>query len=289
MSKPWRIALAVVALLGMVWTGALIVRGQTGAPAPLPEFSAYDVAAGSVPGHEIWTALGERESMGTTATGEDVWRGNELSPAPTSHVLIPTPDSAGEQMTVVSESANDAAGGTGIRTLRLHYLDAAGDEQVEDVTMNGTTGVNTVATNIRFLNDMHALTVGSLGVAADHVKIYKTGTVGAVYNMIAGGGNKSLVPHRMVPRAKKLVLVGWHAEEAQGKRCAFRIRSTDCCGALVEGVFIFKGVAYTNKTTSGELRLTVPIPALSIVKVSAWPDASGAEGSVGWWGILGPE
>ncbi len=133
---------------------------------------------------------------------------------------------------------------------------------------------------------MYSLTVGSNGVAEDHIKIYKTGTVGLVYNMIAQGGNKSLVPNRMVPLGKTLVLRGWHAEEAQGKRCAFRIRSTDMSGVLIPGVFCFKGVAYTKQGTTGELALAQKVPALSIVKVSAWPDQSASEASVGWWGIL---
>lgn len=245
-----------------------------------------ETALGNVAGRSILSAMGERESMGTTATGEDIWRGNELSPAPTSTVEIPTPAGAGEQMTVVSESqADNGTSATGILTLRLEYLDASGDEQTEDITLNGTSGVNTVATDIRFVNDMYALTVGSNGVAEDHIKIYKTGTVGLVYNMIHQGGNKSLVPHRMVPNGKRLVLRHWSFNEAQGKRVAFRIRSTDMSGVLSAGVFCFKDTGYVNQN-GGNHELAITIPALSIVKVSGWPDAISAEGSCSWWGIL---
>jgi len=91
----------------------------------------------------------------------------------------------------------------------------------------------------------------------------------------------------MVPRGKKLYLKGWDVAEAQGKRCAFRIRSTDMNETLLPGVFCFKGTHYINGTSSGELPLVrPPIPAFSIVKVSGWPDAVGAEGSCGWWGYL---
>ncbi|MCP5016247.1 MAG: hypothetical protein GY938_13390, partial [Ketobacter sp.] len=85
-----------------------------------------EVALGNVAARRFMTALGERDTMAVVVTGEDVWRGNELSPAPTSHTSIPHPSASGEQMTVVSEDAGDAAAGTGIRTLRLHYIDAAG-------------------------------------------------------------------------------------------------------------------------------------------------------------------
>ncbi len=244
-----------------------------------------EIAKGNVAGHAIMVALGERENMGTTATGEDIWRGNELSGSPDDETMA-TPDPAGEQMTVISEDAQDTSAGTGVRTLRIHYLDASGDEQTEDVTMNGTTGVNTAASDIRFVNDMYSLTVGSNGVAEDHIKIYETADATHVYNMIAQGGNKSLVPHRMVPSGKTLILKGWHAEEAQNKRCAFRIRSTDMAGVLLTGVFCFKGVAYMKQSSSGELALNQIVPALSIVKVSAWPDQASSEASCGWWGVL---
>ncbi|GAG86698.1 unnamed protein product, partial [marine sediment metagenome] len=79
-------------------------------------------------------------------------------------------------MTFISENnADNGATATGVLTLRMEYLDAAGDEQTEDITMNGTTGVNTTATDIRFINDLYSLTVGSNGVAEGNIRVYKTG------------------------------------------------------------------------------------------------------------------
>jgi hypothetical protein len=249
-----------------------------------------DVADGKVVGHSIMSAMGERESMSTTAQGEDIWRGNELSAvpsAPASTTTIPTPAGAGEQMTFISENnADNGATATGVLTLRMEYLDASGDEQTEDITMNGTTGVDTTATDIRFINDLYSLTVGSNGVAEGNIRVYKKTDDTLVYNMIHIGGNKSLVPHRMVPNNKALILKGWHAEEAQGRRVNARIRSTDMSGTLIPGVFCFKGTAYVKQTTSGELALNIKLPALSIVKVSGWAAQAGAEVGCGWWGTL---
>ena len=216
-----------------------------------------EVAAGNIPGSSIMSAMGERESMGTTATGEDIWRGSATS--------IPIPVDAGEQMEVVSSDVADTPGSTGARTLRIHYIDASGAEQLEDVTMNGATGVALTETNVRFVQDMYTLTVGSNGVAEGNITIYKQGAVTTIYNMIALGGNKSLIPHRMVPFGKTLYLKGWHLTEAQGKRVTFRIRSTDMYGVLIPGVFCFKDVEYLKASTSGMLELNVKIPALSIV------------------------
>ena len=242
-----------------------------------------EVAKGEIPGHSLITAFGERESIGTTATGEDVWRGNELTPAPTSTTSIPIPADVGEQMTVVSESVNDDSVGSGVKTIEIDYLDATGAEQTETIIMDGTTPVDTVATDIRFVQEIHTLT-GS--VAAGHIKIYKKGTAGLVYNMIALGGNQSIVPNRMVPFGKYLILNHWHAEEAQGKRCVIRIRSTDKHGVLLPGIFIFKDSMYLKQTASGEVTLNNKIPALSIIKVTAWADQAGAEVGASWSGTL---
>ena len=62
------------------------------------------VALGIAPGHTIMSGIGERDTMGTSASGEDIWRGNELTPAPTFDISIPVPPAVGEQMSVVSES-----------------------------------------------------------------------------------------------------------------------------------------------------------------------------------------
>lgn len=228
------------------------------------------------------SAMGERESMAPTSTGEDICRFNELTPAPTSTTDVPIPSSSGEQMTLVSENTQDtAAMGNGIRRVQINYLDSDGNQQSELVDLDGTTPVNTVATDIRFVNSIHAKLTGSNKVASGHVKIYKTGTVGLVYNMIAAGGNMSLVPNRMVPAGKTLHLTSWHASEAQGRRVNVRIRADNG-----NGVFLFKDVEYLNKSTTGTLELNAYIPSLSIVKISGWPDTAGAEVGCGWKGTL---
>jgi hypothetical protein len=245
-----------------------------------------EVGKGNIPGAATMSAMGEFQSGNINTAGEDVYRGEQVS----GPARLLSPPDVGEQMTVVSDdNADNGATATGVLTLRIEYLDATGAEQTEDITLNGTTIVNTVATNIRFVNDMYALTVGSNGVAEGNITIYAFGgTIGAdLYNMIAEGGNKSLVPHRMVPLAKTLYLMEWHCEEAQLKRAVYRIRSTDMNGVLIPGVFCFKDTAYLNRFASGARSLhAIPVPALSVVKVSYWAIQAGGEGACGWWGYL---
>ncbi len=261
--------------------------GITGNPFhPIPADTLLEIGKGNIVGHSIMSAMGEFESGSIDAAGEDCCRFADVS----GPSRLPSPPDVGEQMTIISDNnADNGATSTGVLTVRIHYLDDTGAEQTEDITINGTTAVDTVATNIRFINDFHTLTVGSNSVAKGNICIYKKGgSIAAnLYNMIAKGGNKSLVPHRMVPLGKTLYLQDWHCEESADKRTAFKIRSTDLYGVLIPGVYCFKDVAYIRKSSSGLLSLhNTKVPALSITKVSQWGDQSGAEGSCGWWGVL---
>ncbi|MCP4989157.1 MAG: hypothetical protein GY928_24790, partial [Colwellia sp.] len=175
--------------------------------------------------------------------------------------------------------------GVGIQEVTIDYIDTSYAAQSTTVATNGGTA-STGITDAVFVNDIYASAIGSNGVAVGNIHVHKTGTTTSIYNFIIAGGNKSLVPHRMVPDGHKLLLKGWHTEEAQGKRISFRLRSTDIHGVLNEGIFIFKGVAYCNKSQTGWVPLNVTIPARSIAKVTGWSDAADAEGSCGWWGYL---
>jgi len=252
----------------------------------------HEVIAGNIPGHRIMEGLGERESIGTTTNGEDICRLNELSstPAsPASHVLIPTPAAAGEQMTIISQSANDSAAGTGIQTVQIDYLDGGGRERTTVETMNGLTGVNLTPNDVSFVQEMGGQTIGSNGVAAGHIRIYQTADPTLVYNMIAAGGNQSLVPHRQVPMGKTLYTHEWIGSEGANKRLTLRMRA-DCDHHVPPnrqaGVFRFLSSVYCNQSNSGAMPFPYIIPELSIVKCSAWAVAINGEASVYWWGVL---
>ena len=255
--------------------------------------STLDIARGVVPGYAILRGFGERDSIGTTAQGEDLTRINELSATPSSpasDTFIPRPAEAGEQMTVISESDADNGGSaTGILTLRVVYLDGSGNQQQTTVTLNGQAAVDLTPSDVMFVQEMHALTVGSNTVAEGHIRIYKKSDATLVYNMIAAGGNQSLVPHRMVPAGKMLYLRKWFASEAtNAKRVRVRLRA-DCTNEIPPvrqaDVFLFKSVTAIDSSGS-PFDLAYAIPALSVVKASAWAQVSGAEASINWWGVL---
>ena len=115
-----------------------------------------------------------------------------------------TEQTSGAQRSVKSGSANDTAAGTGVRTVRIVYytLSSAGKISgpfAEVVTMNGTTAVPTVATNIALIESITAFAVGSGGVAAGVIALYDDAAgAGSIFCSIAAGATRTLLAHHYV-------------------------------------------------------------------------------------------
>ncbi len=144
--------------------------------------------------------------------------------ATTNHVIWPDgifvlPPSTGVQMSIVSTSANDDGSpiGTGIRTMDIHYLDNSLNPQIETIILNGITPVLTVATNIRFIQCMHIVTVGSLKAAAG---IITASNGGNTYAQIDAGSRRCASSARMVPAGKKLYVAGAVGSSVSGTAAA---------------------------------------------------------------------
>lgn len=211
--------------------------------------------------------FGERLSVGETTTGEDIYVGTATT--------IPEPSSSGIQMQLVSSSVDDISPNSGVHSVLIHYLDANGLEQYEEVALNGTTPVATLATNIRWVQYIHSNTVGTTGAAIGDISIQSVGGA-TTYNVISAGGNMSLSSARMVPANKYLMLTGWHyavaTRDSKVNLISIRLRSTDIDGELKPNIFIFKDIGQASTGQSHERQFSVPlrIPPLSIVKISAW-------------------
>lgn len=230
-----------------------------------------------------FSSLGERTNTGTAATGEDV---TEIA----SQDVMPVPNpTTGEQMTIVSDDADDTAAGTGVQSVRIEYLDINGNEQTEDLIMDGTSEVDTVATDITFVNDMYALTVGTGTIAAGDITIYKKGDNTTIYNMLLAGGNKSLVINRKIPANKTLYITSWTLGVNGNNVMSARLRAT-CTpegNEVVEG-FLFKRTIKTGGDSAFYEKITPPIKicAGSLVKVSLWSAGSNNDVSASFSGIL---
>lgn len=104
--------------------------------------------------------IGYNPSVSTTAS--TLWSGGA-----TSYVQL----TAGAAMEVVSASANDAAAGTGARTIRVQGLDGNYVPFSETITMNGVTAVPLVNTSAIAINKVTVLTAGSGLVNAGKIDV----------------------------------------------------------------------------------------------------------------------
>ena len=73
---------------------------------------------------------------------------------------------SGEQVNIVSTSANDSSAGTGIQKVRLRYFDSNWVLNDEIITTNGTTNVASTATNILRIESFEAFKVGTGPIGA---------------------------------------------------------------------------------------------------------------------------
>ncbi len=200
----------------------------------------------------------------------DLWEG------PTTVYVFPT---TSQQMRVVSSSAADAAAGTGVRQAHIHYLDSNYVEQHETVTLNGTTPVNTVATDILRVNGLHSWTVGSGGVPAGNVSLQNTaGTV--TYGYMAAGLNVALQSNFTVPAGHDFFITHWKGSSGSTAGLHFTqilIRATSHYGVLIPGVFLVHDMIGTQDGgESINTPISIRIPAMADVKVSAISDSATA-------------
>lgn len=148
------------------------------------------VARGQIAYHRAVTVFGYNPDVDQTE--ESVWPDGGIIPFL----------SAATVMKVSSTSANDAAAGTGARTVLIEGLDGSYREITEVVALNGLTEVLTVQAFLR-IQRMTVLTAGSGLANAGIINIgtgtVTTGTPAVLYNLIAAGFNQTTTAHYTIP------------------------------------------------------------------------------------------
>jgi len=238
------------------------------------------IGIGEVAGHTLFRGFGRREALTTAAAGDDVWEGAAVS--------APYPNqSVGEQIVFVSTSASDTSAGAGAQQLEMHYLDAAGAPFVETITLNGTTAVNSVATNVRFIQYVHVSRVGSFGAkAVGTITAYKVATPATVYDTIVPGACISLCSVRMVPAGKHFYMNYISVTGASSKPLSLRVTATsDDDGVLTPGIFLFNEIFEIQDSTA-TVNIAVPrvFPPFAIIKGIAISNTAGGACSVSYGG-----
>ncbi len=108
--------------------------------------------------------------------------------------------SSNAQRSVSSSSASDASAGVGARTIRITYYDSTlAGPFTEDVTLNGTSAVNTASSTICYVESIVVLTVGSqLGNVGTITLFASTAGGGGAVGSIAAGDNQTQWCHHYV-------------------------------------------------------------------------------------------
>lgn len=115
------------------------------------------------------------------------------------------------QRSFASSNAGDAAAGTGARTILLTYYDqTCAGPFTETITMNGVSRVNTVATNICFIESILVLTVGSNGSNLGTITMFTLPTAGGTtIATITVGDNQTFWAHHYVAAGTSCYISGF--------------------------------------------------------------------------------
>lgn len=238
----------------------------------------YDIAKGLIPGHSLVYIFGYNADVDNVR--EDMWEIGGTYVFPASPI----------QMKIVSSSIDDTAAGTGARTVDIHYLDNTYTQQVEAITLNGTTPVNTVATNILRINNIHTMTAGTNGLPVGNISLQNiAGTI--TYSYIIAGLNASRQSIYTVPAGKTLYITSWDwgTGNAAGNRFAeFLLRAKTTFDNELVSIFHIRSISIAQDG-DGNHSLDVPIKILatSDIKISVISDTATANaicygGFEGW-------
>lgn len=174
-------------------------------------FPAFDynleVLRGNVTGHAMVNIRGHDDSVpngGPFGLSQD-FGGNSYVFNQSAIDRNATPAVVG----VASGDANDTSAGSGVRTVRVFGLDASGNAQTNDVSMNGQTAVNTGSTFSAVFQEV-TLTTGNGNTNAGIIWVgtgtFTSGVPAVRMLSMKIGFNISLSAYYVVPLGKTLFL-----------------------------------------------------------------------------------
>lgn len=228
------------------------------------------VIAGSAPGTGTWRAARvdqyrrlmvataqESSPLHTVATGR-------VDVNATAETLIVSPayteQTVGAQRSIVSTSAQDGVGGTGIRSVVIeYYRDDMEGPFFETVVLNGLTPVDTVATDICYIEKLYGITGGSaLAVAAGDIAL-KASTAGAgatIWSIPVGDRKARGAHHYLSPGADVHVTSTVAGVTGTGAASLYLL-----FGPILETNYCYQQVSPTMRVSdNGQAQLTYPSP-----------------------------
>lgn len=179
------------------------------------------------------------------------------------------------QRSIASSSANDTSAGTGARTLKITYLDSTGAGPfTETMTLNGTARVNTVATNICFIEQIEILTAGSGGVNVGTITLFTVPTSGgSAIGTIAVGDNQTFWAHHYVPLSKECNVTGiscGHNGTTVGSGALFTLNSKMLNNSVAVETQLTDFVRLYGQTSTFARNYTSPIKVSGPVRIQTY-------------------
>jgi hypothetical protein len=206
-------------------------------------------------------------------------RFGNASPASTSEALVSVRayvEPASEaQRSIVSTSATDSDGaGTGARQVRIKFLNSAYELKTEDVLTNGTTPVNTVAADIRFVESLEVIkgtdAVGALKLMT------ATGGGGTEICGIGAAASQAFLCHHYVPAGYQAYVLNWQV--TSDDEVSMKLLGQDRVGGnLVQRVLDLEKMFNGNSTPPQQLPMEhdlwgVVVPEQTYVRITAVPN-----------------
>lgn len=172
------------------------------------------IARGLIPGARPVAAYGKATAGAATPT-KLLWANGTWT----------APPEAGARIRIVSSSIQDAQGGTGIRSLHVHFLDENLEDRVEIVVLNGTNPVIMKYPKVRFIQCAHMDTFGSTKAAVGTIQFQNADNITLIYNEIDPLEVRCTSSARMVPKGKRIVVTGGVVSSVSGTASAGAIFS----------------------------------------------------------------
>jgi len=240
-------------------------------PLPIQDFSFYVQETGmvnSVAG-KIVNVMGFRTQWSSTTAQGDICAylagGQDRMNIPNSATTY----------YLVSTSAQDAPGGTGVDTVRILYLDSSGVENVRTVALNGTTPV-VLGSGFSFVQWMQAyhstvpdrVTVGDIAMSSTNGAATEATTV----ELIQAGANRSSSCRYQIPSNCQGYVIDY-STEANGTSGTAKFLASIFAddGALCNTFTFFDQATLKDGTTHFSDLHYMRLPPLAMVKATAIP------------------
>lgn len=186
-------------------------------------------------------------------------------------------------ISIASSSANDTALGTGARTVRIEYFDNdCKGKYIEEITLNGTTAVNSVNSNIRYIDHIEVLTAGSGGKNAGTLTLYAAANAGGgAVGTIAIGDNQTYWAHKYVDLNSKTMVTGFQISSnanasGKGGRVFMRYKPFN----IADSVNLQKSnsmyLTGAEGTLNLGLRVAIPLSGAGLITMCIVPDSNSA-------------